>query len=148
MARSPDARQLAPWLSRRVINYGHQGGAWGGTSSTLHAFASALDAGATAIELDVHATADGRLVVCHDPTVDRTSDGHGPIAAHTLAEIRLLDNAYWFVPGEDAVRGRGEEASPLGGRFPADPDLGVATLEEVLETCEGVLLNLDVKQSA
>jgi glycerophosphoryl diester phosphodiesterase len=138
----------SPWLDRRVIAYAHQGGAKEAPSSTIFAIRQALSLGVAAIELDVHATADGRLVVCHDTTLDRTSDGHGPIAAHTLAEIRLLDNAYWFVPGEDAVTGRGEEDYPLRARFPADPDLGVATLEEVLETCEGVLLNLDVKQSA
>ena len=70
----------AGWLDRRVIAYAHQGGAWEAPSSTLHAIGNALDAGATAIELDVHATADGQLVVCHDPTVDRTTDGAGAIA--------------------------------------------------------------------
>src|SRR3974390_1329990 len=53
------------WLERRVIAYAHQGGAWEGPSSTMHAIEHALKAGATGIELDVHATADGELVVCH-----------------------------------------------------------------------------------
>jgi glycerophosphoryl diester phosphodiesterase len=138
----------SPWLDRRVIAYAHQGGAKEAPSSTIFAIRRALSLGVPAIELDVHATADGRLVVCHDATLDRTSDGHGAIAAHTLAEIRRLDNAYWFVPGEDAATGRDEGDYPLRGRFPEDPELGVATLEEVLETCEGVLLNLDIKRSA
>ena len=59
----------------------------------------ALAAGADAFELDVHATADGHLVVCHDATVDRTTDASGAISAMTLAELRALDNAYWWVPG-------------------------------------------------
>ena len=60
-----------------MIAYAHQGGAWESPSSTLHAIAHALEAGATGIELDVHATADGELVVCHDATVDRTTAAHG-----------------------------------------------------------------------
>jgi glycerophosphoryl diester phosphodiesterase len=138
----------SPWLDRRVIAYAHQGGAKEAPSSTIFAIRQALSLGVPAIELDVHATADGRLVVCHDATLDRTTNGHGAIAAHTLAEVRMLDNAYWFVPGEDAVSGRDEDDYPLRGRFPDDAELGVATLEEVLETCEGVLLNLDIKRSA
>ena len=73
------------WLERRVIAYAHQGGAWESPSSTLHAIAHALEAGATGVELDVHATADGELVVCHDATVDRTTAGQGTIASFTLA---------------------------------------------------------------
>jgi glycerophosphoryl diester phosphodiesterase len=135
-------------MDRRVIAYAHQGGAKEAPSSTIFAIRQALSLGVPAIELDVHATADGRLVVCHDPTLDRTTDGSGAIASHTLAEVRTLDNGYWFVPGEDSVTGRDDADYPLRGRFPEDPELGVATLEEVLEACEGVILNLDIKQSA
>ena len=71
------SRPTDVWPGRRVIAYAHQGGAWEGPSSTLHTIAAALDAGATGIELDVHATADHRLVVCHDDTVDRTSSATG-----------------------------------------------------------------------
>lgn len=136
------------WLQRRVIGYAHQGGAWEAPSSTIYAIRAALVAGATGIELDVHATADGELVVCHDATVDRTTDGHGSIASMTLAELRDLDNAYWFVPGADAAPGRPPSDYPLRGRAPADRDFGIATLREVLEQFPGVVLNLDVKQTA
>ena len=84
----------SPWLDRRVINYAHQGGAWEAPSSTLYAIAAALEAGATAIELDVHATADGKLVVCHDPTVDRTTDGARPDRRPALEEVRRA----WTTP--------------------------------------------------
>ena len=70
-----------------MIAYAHQGGAWEGPSSTLHAIAAALELGATGIELDVHATRDGRLVVGHDATVDRTTDASGAIASFTYDEL-------------------------------------------------------------
>jgi glycerophosphoryl diester phosphodiesterase len=136
------------WLDRRVISYAHQGGAREAPSSTLAAIARAVDLGSTAIELDVHATSDGHLVVCHDPTLDRTTDGSGAIAEHRLDEIEQLDNAYWFVPGEDAQPGRDEAAYPLRGRAPADHGFGVATLEEILVRWPGVVLNLDIKRTA
>lgn len=136
-----------PWLARRVIAYAHQGGAYEWPSSTLFAIGKALEAGATAIELDVHATADGELVVCHDATVDRTTNGSGAIAELTLAQLRTLDNAYWFIPGRDVTPGRPPEEYVLRGRAPEDPDLRIATLREVLERFPHVVLNLDIKQT-
>ena len=137
-----------PWLSRRVIGYAPQGGAWESPSSTLFAIRRALLAGATAIELDVHASADGELVVGHDETVDRTTNGHGAIASLTLAELQALDNAYWFIPGADVTPGRPAADYPYRGRAPDDPDFGIATLRQVLETFPGVVLNLDIKRTA
>ncbi|MDA8355101.1 MAG: glycerophosphodiester phosphodiesterase [Actinomycetota bacterium] len=137
-----------PWLERRVISYAHQGGAWESPSSTLFAIERALDAGATAIELDVHATADGELVVCHDETVDRTTNGKGRIAELTLREIKELDNAYWFIPGADVTYDRPDADYPFRGRAATDPDFRIATLREVLERFPGVVLNLDIKQTA
>jgi glycerophosphoryl diester phosphodiesterase len=136
------------WLERRVIPYAHQGGAWEGPSSTLHAIDAALAAGASAVELDVHATADGRLVVCHDETVDRTTDGAGQLCDLTLDEVRRLDNAHWWAPGADVSPGLPDDAYPLRGRAPGDASLCVATLEEVLERLEGVVVNLDIKRTA
>jgi glycerophosphoryl diester phosphodiesterase len=137
-----------PWLERRVIAYAHQGGAKEAPSSTLYAIRQALANGATGIELDVHVTSDGQLVVCHDPTLDRTSNGEGEIAGFDLAEIRRLDNAYWFCPGDGAVQGHPPEDYVLRGRAPEDRELGAATLSEVLEAFPGVVLNLDIKRSA
>jgi glycerophosphoryl diester phosphodiesterase len=136
------------WLERRVIAYAHQGGAWESPSSTLHAIAHAIDAGATGIELDVHATADGELVVCHDATVDRTTAAHGTIASFTLAQLRALDFSYWWIPGADVTPDRPAGEYPFRGRAPLDPSFGIATLRQVLERFPGVVLNLDVKQTA
>jgi glycerophosphoryl diester phosphodiesterase len=136
------------WLERRVIAYAHQGGAWESPSSTLHAIAHALEAGATGVELDVHATADGELVVCHDATVDRTTAGHGTIASFTLAELREMDFSYWWIAGADVTPGRPDADYPFRGRAPSDPSFGIATLRQVLERFPGVVLNLDIKQTA
>ena len=136
------------WLERRVIAYAHQGGAWEGPSSTMHAIEHALKAGATGIELDVHATADGELVVCHDATVDRTTAASGTIASFTLEELRAMDFSYWWIPGADVTPGRPDADYPFRGRAPADRAFGIATLREVLEAFPGVVLNLDIKQTA
>jgi glycerophosphoryl diester phosphodiesterase len=136
-----------PWLERRVICYAHQGGALEAPSSTLYAITRAIERGATAIELDVHATADCHLVVCHDPTLDRTTDGTGEIAKHTLSELSDLDNAYWFVPGEDAQHDRDATDYKLRGLALVDHAYGIATLADVFEVTPGIALNLDIKRT-
>jgi len=109
---------------------------------------AAVAAGAHALELDVHATADGHLVVCHDDTLDRTTDGSGRIAELTLDQVQRLDAAYWWVPGSVVDHGADPAAYPLRGRAPADPDLVVPTLRAVLEAFPGTYLNLDIKEWA
>ena len=138
---------MSRWLERRVIAFAHQGGSFEGPSSTLHAIEHALSVGASAIELDVHATKDRVLVVCHDETVDRTTNHDGAIADFTLAELQEMDNAYWWVEGEAATPGLAPGAYRLRGRAPRDRTLGIATLAEVVMAFPGVLLNLDIKQS-
>jgi glycerophosphoryl diester phosphodiesterase len=147
-AASTDRPSGNRWTERSVIAYAHQGGAWEGPSSTLHTIAAALGAGATGIELDVHATADGRLVVCHDDTVDRTSTATGAIASLTYGELSALDNAYWWAPGADVTPGLPDDDYPYRGRAPGDHRFGFALLEEVLEEFPSTVLNLDIKQTA
>jgi glycerophosphoryl diester phosphodiesterase len=136
------------WPERRIMAYAHQGGAWEGPSSTLFAIRQAIEAGASAIELDVHATADGELVVSHDATVDRTTNGQGTIATMRWDDVRQLDNAYWWAPGADVSPGLAPDAYPYRGMAPKDRDFRVARLEEVLQEFPGVILNLDIKQTA
>ncbi len=136
---------MSEWLARRVIAFAHQGGSFEGPSSTLGAIAHALEVGASAIELDVHATKDRRLVVCHDASVDRTTNHHGDIATLTLNELAAMDNAYWWIEGDTVTPGRAPEEYPLRGRAPNDHSYAVATLEDVVTAFPGVLLNLDIK---
>ncbi|MEO9180660.1 MAG: glycerophosphodiester phosphodiesterase family protein, partial [Acidimicrobiales bacterium] len=138
----------SPWLARRVIAFAHQGGSYEGPSSTLATIERALRNGASAIELDVHATKDHHIVVCHDDTVDATTNDRGEIANLTLAELREFDNAYWFIPGATVTRGRPDEEYADRGKAPSDRDYGIATLEEVATRFAGVLLNLDIKRIA
>jgi len=137
-----------PWLERRIINFAHQGGSFEAPSSTLAAIEHGLLHGATAVELDVHATKDRQLVVCHDETVDRTTDGAGQICDLDLDELRGLDNAHWFIEGADVSPGQPPASYLLRGRAPGDRRYGIATLDEVLATFPDVLLNLDIKRTA
>jgi len=137
-----------PWLSRRVLAYAHQGGAKEAPSSTMYALRQAVAVGADALELDVHRTRDGHLVVCHDATVDRTTPSAGAIAGLTLSEVSQLDNSYWFVPGSVVDHEAPDGAYPFRGRAPADRSFGIATLEDVLQELPAMPLNLDIKQTA
>lgn len=70
---------------------GHRGARFEAPENTLEGFRHALALGLTTVEFDVHTTADGELVVIHDATVDRTTDGTGTVNRLTLAEIKSLD---------------------------------------------------------
>jgi glycerophosphoryl diester phosphodiesterase len=78
--------------------FAHRGARRAAPEITLPAFERALAMGVAGIEFDVHRTADGQLVVIHDFTVDKTTDGHGLVAAMSLAELRRLDAGSHFAP--------------------------------------------------
>ncbi|MFD0436667.1 glycerophosphodiester phosphodiesterase [Streptomyces chartreusis] len=73
------------------LTIGHRGVMGVEPENTLRSFVAAQQAGLDVIELDLHLSKDGALVVMHDTDVDRTTDGTGPIADKTLAELRALD---------------------------------------------------------
>ncbi|MFE6360811.1 glycerophosphodiester phosphodiesterase [Streptomyces sp. NPDC057806] len=73
------------------LTIGHRGVMGVEPENTLRSFVAAQQAGLDVIELDLHLSKDGHLVVMHDTEVDRTTDGSGPIAEKTLAELRALD---------------------------------------------------------
>jgi glycerophosphoryl diester phosphodiesterase len=73
------------------LTIGHRGIMGVEPENTLRSFVAAQQAGLDVIELDLHLSKDGALVVMHDADVDRTTDGSGPIAEQTLAELRALD---------------------------------------------------------
>lgn len=80
--------------SRPVKVIAHRGGALLGTENSISCLANGIAIGSDMVEIDVHMSADGELVVCHDPTIDRTTDGKGSIETMTLDSLRsfhLLD---------------------------------------------------------
>lgn len=109
---------------------------------------TAVAAGVDVLELDVHRSADGVLVCCHDSRVDRTTNGTGRIADLTFAELERLDAAWWFVPGREVDHDAPARAYPARGRARLDPDYRIPSLEAVLAAFPDVPLNLDVKETA
>jgi glycerophosphoryl diester phosphodiesterase len=96
---------------------GHRGAAGYAPENTMVAFERGMALRVDAIELDVHPTSDGHLVVIHDPTLERTTNGKGFVFQHTLAQLRELDAGSWF------------DSSFAGERIP--------TFREVLEWAHG-----------
>jgi glycerophosphoryl diester phosphodiesterase len=82
----------------KPIIIGHRGASADAPENTLAAFRLALEQGADGIELDAKLTADGQVIVIHDPTVDRTTNGKGKIKELTLAALRELDAGGWKNP--------------------------------------------------
>lgn len=102
-----------------MILTGHRGAAKLEPENTLLSMQKAIDLGVDQIEIDVHLTRDQHLVVIHDTTVDRTTDGQGAIADFTLAQVKQLD------------AGKGER---------------IPTLQEVMDLVRGkVILQIELK---
>jgi glycerophosphoryl diester phosphodiesterase len=90
-----DASTFAPlFLVNRPLVIAHRGNSSAAPENTLASFQSALDAGATLVECDVQMTHDGRIVVIHDPTLDRTSNMSGDVRLMTLEEVKDADASY------------------------------------------------------
>ena len=87
----------------------HRGASSYAPENTFAAFDLAIEMGARHLELDVHFSRDGHLVVIHDDTVDRTTDGSGPVTNRSLAALTALDAGAWFDP-----RFKGERIPTLG----------------------------------
>jgi len=87
----------------------HRGASSYAPENTFAAFDLAIEMGARHLELDVHFSSDGHLVVIHDDTVDRTTDGSGPVTSRSLAALSALDAGAWFDP-----RFKGERIPTLG----------------------------------
>lgn len=148
-----------PWLSRRILNIAHQGGENEAPSDTMYAFKSAMAKGADMLEMDVHATADGEIVVLHDATVDRTTNGTGVVDEMTLQQIRTLDAAHWFIQDLGTVHNPSRPASDFTFRGVATgavsppagysaSDFKIPTLREVLQTFPTVPINIEIKATA
>ncbi|MGD6780052.1 glycerophosphodiester phosphodiesterase [Sutcliffiella horikoshii] len=102
----------------------HQGGEHLAPSNTMTAFEQAVGMGVDVLETDIHITKDGHLVAIHDPTVDRTTNGQGEVAALTLEEVKQLDAGYHFVDldGNNSFRGKGVTIPTVEEMFQAFPN--------------------------
>lgn len=118
-----EKRFKAPWI------IAHRGYRAKYPENTLSAFNAALDAGASMIELDVALSHDRKLVVIHDATLQRTTNGHGPVNGLNLEQLKQLDAGSWF------------HTRFAGERLPE--------LIEVLELVDGrALINIEIKSHA
>ena len=114
----------------------HQGGDGLWPSNTRLAFERAASLGVDVLELDVHLAADGELVVIHDDTVDRTTDGSGAVSQLDAATLASLDAGYAWSPGRD------------GGRHPyRGAGAGVPRLVDVLRDHPAAPLLIEIKPS-
>jgi glycerophosphoryl diester phosphodiesterase len=109
-----------------TLNIAHRGASALAPENTMAAFEKAVDLGADVLELDLHLTRDNELVVIHDDSLDRTTDGRGPVHERSLKDLKRLDAGLWFGQGF------------VGQRIP--------TLAEVLDRFAGkVPLALEIK---
>ena len=117
--------------SPRCLIEGHRGARALRPENTLQSFEYAIELGVDALETDVNMTRDGVPVLCHDRTVDRTTDGKGVIRNYTLGELKALDAGCRFGSGEYAGKG-----------------YAIPTLEEFCELMNShrdILLNVEIK---
>lgn len=134
MPKAPEAAyyQNAP----RPLVIAHQGGDGLWPSNTLFAFERAAELGVDVLEMDIHMTKDGTLVVSHDETVDRLTDSKGFIKEKTLAEVQSFDAAYDWSPLDD------------GAEFPyRGQGITIPTLASVFERFPDYRMNIEIKQA-
>ena len=131
----PEGGTRAPkdWPAKPA-NIAHRGGRGIAPENTLVGFQEGLRVGADVLELEVHLTADGHLVAIHDDTVDRTTDGSGPVREMTLREVKGLDAGYRFTRD-------GGKTYPYRGQGVVVPEL-----EEVYQEFPNVPVNVEIKE--
>lgn len=119
----------------RPLAIAHRGGAGLFPENTLYAFERAADLGVDVIELDVRSAADGTLVVMHDATVERTTDGDGKVVDMALDRLKKFDAGFRFSPD-------GGKTFPFRGR-----GITIPTLLEVFTALPAMRFNIEPKQN-
>lgn len=121
----------------RPLVYAHRGGAALRPENTVEAFDHGLAVGADGLEFDVHLSRDGVVVVHHDATVNRTTDGRGALCDRTAGELAALDAGHSFPAAAGSAR---------SGTFPfRQKGVRIPTLHEVLRRYPGVPLIVELK---
>ena len=122
-----------PFLNPVPRIVAHRGDSEYYPENTLPAFRSAFDLGVDVIETDVHLTKDGHIVIWHDPTLERNTNGSGTLESHTLSELKSLDAGYTFTKD-------GGRTFPFRGQ-----GVQLATLDEALRALPYARFNIDLK---
>ena len=118
----------------RPLLMAHRGGAGLWPENTLYGFKRAVDLGVDVLETEVRRTSDGVMVLMHDRTVDRTTNGTGAINAFNMGEVKALDAGFTW-------------SSDGGQTFPfRDRGITVPALEEIFSTFPNMRINIDIKQ--
>jgi glycerophosphoryl diester phosphodiesterase len=120
---------------RSFLVFAHRGGGGIYPENTLEAFRYSAEMKVDVLELDIHATSDGKLVVLHDSSVDRTTDGSGKVKEMTLAELKKLDAGYRFSTD-------GGQTFPFRGK-----NITIPTLEEIFDNFPRTTFNIEPKQA-
>lgn len=128
------AKAIFAKTNPRPLVFAHRGGGGLFPENTIEAFRYSAEMGVDVLELDIHSTADGKLVVLHDRTVDRTTDGSGNVNALTRDELKKLDAGYKFTTD-------GGKTYPYRGK-----GITIPTLEEVFAAFPGKTFNIEPKQ--
>ncbi len=118
-----------------VLVMAHRGGRRLWPENTLYAFAQAVELGVDVLEMDLHSTQDGALVVIHDSTVDRTTNGTGAVQEFTLEKLQEMDAGYEWTADDG-------QSFPFRGR-----GIRIPTLADVFVEFPAVRMNIEIKQS-
>ncbi len=123
---------MADFYRGRVLNFGHRGASYDAPENTLAAFQLAAEAGADGVELDVTFSADNQVVVIHDDTLERTTDGTDPVRARTLPELKEYDAGKYFDPrfAGERIPTLAEVFEAVGSRVLVNVELKGLTREE------------------
>jgi len=172
LAPAAASAEINPWLTPadQFINLAHQGGELEAPGNTMYAFKRAMrEAGADGIEMDAYISADGKLVISHDATLNGTTNFGTPSAPppfnapgasnqiwdYTVAELKKLDDAYWFAPGtgqydhgrpagDYAFRGVADGSVPPPAGY-SSSDFRIPTFEEVLAEFPDTRIDIEIK---
>lgn len=135
IARPAPEHSFFAQFQHRPLVMAHRGGKGLWPENTLYAFEQAAAMGVDVLEMDIHSTSDGVLVVMHDDTVDRTTDGTGPVQNLMLAELKALDAGHDWSPDDGKTfpyRGKG---------------ITVPSVEEVFTAFPTMPMNIEIKQA-
>lgn len=131
--KSAEAKAIFNQENHQFLVFAHRGGGGLFPENTLEAFKDSANLGVDVLELDIHSTSDNKLVVLHDATVDRTTNGNGRVSEMTLENLKKLDAGFQF--------------SNDGKTFPFRArGITVPTLEEIFDAFPEMTFNIEPKQ--